>query len=103
MPRYCTHCGSTLREVGDYRSYWITLLECPNQPWTHTFLEVGDARLVFPLLDLGTEVRDKLVSAEPSLVKLAVSRIRTIDYKTVSIVDFEQTLLGCYREADHAP
>ena len=65
-------------------------------------MEVGDPRWVFPLLDLSPGVKEQLAIAEPPLLQLAVSRIRMIDYKTVSIVGFEQTLLGCYREADHA-
>ena len=100
MPRHCTYCGSTLREVGDFRSFWITLLECPNRPLIHSFLEVADPRWIYPLLDLDTGIGDKLVAAEPDLIRLAVSRIRRIDYKTVSIVGFEHTLLGCYQEAD---
>lgn len=51
-------------------------------------------------LDLG--VKDRLVDAAPSLVELAVSRIRMIDYKTVSIVGFEQTLLGTFSESGNA-
>ena len=100
MPRYCSHCGLELRRVGDFRSYWLTVYECPSEAPLHDFLEVGDVRWVFPLLDLGLGVKDRLTHAEVSLIKLAVSRIRTIDYKTVSIVGFEHTLLGCYRESD---
>lgn len=51
-------------------------------------------------LDLG--VKDRLVDAESSLVELAVSRIRMIDYKTVSIVGFEQTLLGTFSDPGKA-
>jgi hypothetical protein len=96
MPRHCSYCGLALREVDDFRSHWLTVYECPSGAPLHAFVEVGDARWVFPLLDLGAGVKDRLLGAAPSLVQLAVSRIRIIDYKTVSIVGFEQTLLGIH-------
>ncbi|WP_144900222.1 hypothetical protein [Luteimonas cucumeris] len=102
MPRHCSHCGLELREVGDFRSHWITVYECPSGLPLHNFMEVGDPRWIFPLLDLSLGVKDRLANADPSLVELAVSRIRTIDYKTVSIVGFEQTLLGVYSEPSSA-
>ncbi|WP_369935911.1 hypothetical protein [Xanthomonas tesorieronis] len=102
MSRYCSHCGLELREVGDFRSHWITVYECSSTLPLHDFLEVGDPRWIFPLLNLDLGVKDRLVDAEPSLVELAVSRIRMIDYKTVSIVGFEQTLLGAFSEQGNA-
>jgi hypothetical protein len=36
------------------------------------------------------------MDADDSQIRTAVERIRRIDYKTVSIVDFEHTLRGCY-------
>ena len=61
-------------------------------------MEVGDPRWVYPLLDLNLGVKDRLANADRSLVELAVSRIKPIDYKSVTIDDFEQTLLGVYSE-----
>jgi len=102
MSRYCSHCGLELREFGDFRSHWITVYECPSELPLHDFLEVGDPRWIFPLLDLNLGVKDRLTNADPSLVELAVSRIRMIDYKTVSIVGFEQTLLGTFSDPGNA-
>lgn len=45
-------------------------------------------------LDLG--VSKKILTADDALLRTAVERIRQIDYKTVSTVGFEHTLLGCY-------
>ncbi len=98
MPKYCSNCGLELREVGDFRSHWITVYECPSDLPLHDFMEVGDPRWVFPLLGLNLGVKERLVDADPSLIDIAVSRIKMIDYKTVSIVGFEQTLLGVYTE-----
>ena len=95
--RYCTHCGSQLRPVGDFGALWFTIYECPSESPLHDFMEVGDARLIFPLLDLGVGVKHRLFESDSDLVKLAASRIKQLDYKTVSIVGFEQTILGGYR------
>ena len=84
--------------MGDFRSHWITVYECPSDLPLHDFMEVGDPRWVFPLLGLNLGVKERLVDADPSLIDIAVSRIKMIDYKTVSIVGFEQTLLGVYTE-----
>ncbi|WP_343205891.1 hypothetical protein [Rhodanobacter sp. MP1X3] len=101
MTRHCSHCGLALHEVGDFRAHWISVFECPSGASLHNFVEVGDPRWIFPLLDLSLGVKDRLVDADQALVKLAVSRIRMIDYKTVTIIGFEQTLLGCYKESSH--
>ena len=101
MTRHCSHCGSKLTSVGDYHSLWFTVFECSSGADFHDFMEVGDARLVFPLLDLGLDVKRRLLESNMALVRLAASRIKRIDYKTVSIIGFEQTILGSYREADH--
>lgn len=98
MSRYCSHCGLALGEVGDFRSHWLTVYACPSGHPLHAFVEVSDARWVFPLLDLSAGVKERLLGADPALVQLAVSRIRMVDYKTVSIVGFEQTLLGTHPE-----
>lgn len=36
------------------------------------------------------------MKADSTLITSAVERIRQIDFKTVSIVDFEQTISGTY-------
>jgi hypothetical protein len=59
-------------------------------------LEVGDARWIFPLLRLEPGTRYKIKEANEDLIKQAAERIRYIDYKTVSIIDFEHTLSGCF-------
>ncbi|WP_017159544.1 hypothetical protein [Xanthomonas phaseoli] len=98
MPKFCSECGSELREVGDFRSCWFSVYECTSGAPLHDFIAIGDAQRVFPLLPLSLGVKQRLVGAEPSLITLAASRIQTIDYKTVSIVQFEHTLLGCYKD-----
>lgn len=96
--RYCSHCGKELRPVGDFRSLWFCIYECPSENPLHDFIEVADSRWVFPLLELGLDVKRRLLEMDSERARLAASRIKQIDYKTVSIVGFEQTILGVYRE-----
>ena len=101
MSRYCCHCGALLREFGDCRANWVSVFECTDRPNVHNFIWVAHTKWDFPLLELGLGVKEKLADSTESQVKLAVSRLRIVDYKTVSIVGFEHTLLGCYRASDH--
>src|SRR5690606_35205220 len=101
MPRCCSYCGKTLQQARDLTHLWLTPYECTGSTEAHHFLEVGDARWVYPLLELQVGVMARLKEADNSLLEIARSRIHSVDYKTVSIVGFEHTLLGCYREQDH--
>ena len=98
ITRYCPTCGARLDEAGDFRRFWFSAFVCSANP-RHEFLHIADARWIYPLLNLQTGVIEALRSADEATVKLAVSRIKFIDYKTVSIVGFEHTLLGCYDTA----
>ncbi|HKR65472.1 MAG TPA: hypothetical protein VJZ00_17210 [Thermoanaerobaculia bacterium] len=93
--RYCPNCGAQLREVGDFRRFWLTVYVCPTNE-LDAFLHVADNRWIYPLQELQRGVLDALRVADDAKLELAVSRIKRIDYKTVSIVGFEHTLLGCY-------
>ncbi len=95
MNNYCPDCGSKLEEPRDLRAYWLRLLKCPSCT-SADFLEVADAKWTFPMLRLEAEVSNKILAADDSFLGTAVERIRQIDYKTVSIIGFEHTLLGCY-------
>lgn len=73
--------------VGDFLKYWITFYECSRRcDPSATYLEVTDTRWIYPLqfLELGT--LNKAVSIPEDVIGLATSRIKRIDYKTVSIV-----------------
>ena len=87
--------------MGDFGALWFTILQCKGGTKHHDFIEVGDQRFVFPLLELDRGTRQLLQEADSELVKLAASRIKRIDHKTVSIVGFEQTIAGTYSEARH--
>ncbi|OHX22224.1 hypothetical protein [Xanthomonas alfalfae] len=98
MAKFCSECGSELREIGDFRPHWFSVYECKSGAPLHDFIQIADSKHVFPLLQLSLGGKERLVGAEQSLVTLAASRIQTIDHKTVSIVQFEHTLLGCYKK-----
>src|SRR5262245_42170390 len=95
MNDYCPDCGAKLEEPRDLRHLWLRLLKCPRCN-SGDFLEVGDARSVFPMLRLEPGVCGKILGADDVLLRMAIERIRQIDSKTVSITGFEHTLLGCY-------
>lgn len=95
MNEHCPDCGAKLTEPRDIRTYWLRLLKCPS--CLHgDFLEVADSRWIYPMLRLELGVSLKVLAADDVLLRTASERIRQIDYKTVSIIDFEHTILGCY-------
>lgn len=88
--------GKELKSVGDFKEHWFTL-------WIESslngdaFIEVADSRWIYPLLKLERGVAKKIMEADSEELSLAVSRIKRIDYKTISIVQFEHTLFNRYR------
>ena len=95
MNNFCPDCGGRLAEPRDLRRFWIRLLKCPTCV-PGEFLEVGDARWIYPLQRLEPGSCQQLMEGEESTIRTAVERIRSLDYKTVSIVAFEATLSGSY-------
>lgn len=95
MNNFCPDCGAKFTEPRDLRQFWLRLLKCPTCQ-LGDFLEVADSRWIFPLQRLESDIYQKIIEADESLIRTAVERIRQIDFKTVSIVDFEHTLYGIY-------
>ena len=95
MYKFCPVTGEPLRTIGNFRQYWCEVFEST----AGGYLRITDSHsdLLIPL-QIGVVDRIKKASAE--LLDEAFNRIRRIDYKTVSIVAFEHTLLGCYRQQD---
>ncbi len=100
MACHCPRCGKPLIPTGEFHRYWITAYTCPT-PGCPDYLEVADMRNAYPLLELQTGIRRKLLAAPEEVIRQAVERIRRIDSKTVSIVDFERCL-AAYRPGDIA-
>jgi hypothetical protein len=93
MNDFCPDCGARFTEPRDFRTFWIRLLKCPSCSLGE-FLEVGDTRLIFPLQRLEPGLFRKILDADEALIRAAVERIRQVDFKSVSIVDFEATISG---------
>lgn len=94
MNSNCPDCGNNLYKSLDLSQWWIELLHCDNG--CGYFLSVLDMRNIYPLQRLDRGVGQILLKAEDSTIELAVKRIKRIDHKTISVVFFEHTLLGCY-------
>ena len=93
MNEFCLDCGTKLVEDRDLRKFWIRLLGCPSCSHSH-FLEVADLRWVFPLQRLQVGSYQAILDADDDRIQEAVVRIRQIDFKTVTIVDFERVFLS---------
>lgn len=93
MTYYCPMTGEPLAEFPLPAKYWCRLLYSSRQ----AYLVVSDTKWGdSPLFPLQLGVFDKLREAQVELLDLAFRRIRRIDYRTVSITDFEHTLLHCF-------
>lgn len=91
MNDYCPDCGSELSEPRDLRKYWLRLLKCVDKGCGF-FLEVGDSRWVYPMQRLDLGVGDKMIAVDEDVIENAVGRIEAINYKTVSILEFERLI-----------
>ena len=98
MRKYCQRCGSELEQVKLVAHLWIAFYKCPQA--CDAYLEVADPRWIFPWQILEPGVLQKALAASDESLRLAAERIKFIDYKTVSSVFFEKTLLGIYKEGE---
>lgn len=94
---YCSHCGGALEVIRDLGHHWAQAYWCSKNR-VHAFIRIIDARWTYPLLELQTGVANAIEQASEEKLSAAFSRIKWVDYKTVSIIFFEHTLLGCYDE-----
>ena len=76
--------------VREFEQFWAVVYSSSSG----AYLELADLRWQYPLLPLGRGVLEKIVEAEPDLLQAAFRAIQTVDYKTVSIVEFERILLA---------
>ncbi len=97
MNSHCPDCGTDLKEIRDLRNLWLSPLKCPKCV-NQFFLEVADPQWIYPLQRLEQGIGNKIKQAGEEILAEASKRIRRIDYKTVSIVDFEATLNGRFDE-----
>lgn len=92
MDFYCQNCGAKLELVKFCGSLWMSLLNCNT--CGQAYLQIADPRWVYSLQFLGMGVLKAALSASDETLALAAGKFVFIDYKTVSVVDFEKVLLG---------
>ncbi len=93
---YCPNCGSELKEVGDFSKFWFKAYKCKKS--NDSFIEVMDMRWIYPLQNLEKGIIQTLETTDDATIEKAFSRIKRIDYKTISIAFFEKTILNIYDE-----
>lgn len=98
MYEFCPEHGQRFCPIGDFTKYWCRVYRCPA-PNCPGYIEIGDPRAQL-LIQLELGVLSKLEVASAAILDEAFGRIRSIDYKTVSIIYFEKTVLGSYRKGE---
>jgi hypothetical protein len=94
MAKYCPECGQSLVESRVVPKYWTRILRCPSAG-CGSYLEMTDMRWgEYGLQRLQMGVPEKVDSATEDQLELALSRVSAIDYRTISIVGFEHTMLS---------
>ena len=88
---FCPYCGEELKIKRSFTDLFMDVLQCPAES-DHSFLEVLDPVYIFPLLPLNHGVADILEQADAEMVERVSDKIQTIDYKTVSILEFEKAI-----------
>lgn len=73
---------------------WLACYRCTEVECRTTYLEVIDARNVFPLQETFPNIPEKLMKATPEARRRAQLALAEVDYKTVSIVPLERIILG---------
>lgn len=91
MSFYCQKCGGELEQLKFCAPLWVAFFKCNT--CGQSYLQVADPRWIYPLLFLELGVLEKARAASDEQLEAAAAKIQTVDYKTVSIVGFEKTLL----------
>lgn len=94
MTIYCPNCGKELEVVRDVPKFWAQILRCPDTK--EGFLFVDGEGWIFHLIPLDIGVLEKVEASSSAHLEMALDRIKRIDYKTISSLGFEHTLLDCY-------
>lgn len=93
MYEFCPEHGERLVPVGNFTKHWCHVYRCPA-PNCPGYIEVGSPRWLPVLIRLDIGVLPKLEAATPAVLEEAFGRIKWIDYKTISTIFFEKTVLG---------
>jgi hypothetical protein len=100
MKYICPFCGNELLHLRMFHAHYSRLYRCSHES-IRNFLEVVGTLHSYPLQNLENGVAEILMEASEEIIDKAFSRIKYIDYKTISIIYFEQTLLGIYQNKEY--
>jgi hypothetical protein len=93
MAKFCQECGSKLNEIQVPSYSWVKCYECiPG--CGNIYIQAIDIRNAYPLSETYPDIPKLLNKHSQSKVEDAVQLIEKIDYKTVSMVAFENKLLS---------
>jgi Ni,Fe-hydrogenase I small subunit len=90
MSKHCQRCGTELEERKLCAALWLGFYAC--QGCGQAYLEVADPRWIYPLQFLEIATLEKALHASDEQLAQAAAKIEFINYKTVSIVEFEKAL-----------
>jgi hypothetical protein len=94
MNVYCPNCGSKLEPVPINHDLWMRFFRCQSDGCGKVFVKVIDMKNDYPLIEVFPNIPDKVNDLSPKGAKEAWSKVHFVDYKTVSVVDFEHYVLG---------
>lgn len=94
MSYYCPNCGVKLDSINIDHDIWIRFYRCNSPRCGLLYAKVVDMKNDYPLIEVFPNIPEKLNQLSPCSVNEAWKKVQFIDYKTVSIVDFEKYVLG---------
>ncbi|MFL1467488.1 hypothetical protein [Marinobacter sp. HN1S83] len=94
MSYYCPNCGAKLSPVTIKHDLWMQFFRCGAEECEKTFAKVVDMRNDYPLIEVFPNIPEKVNALSAAGVGEAWNRVNFVDYKTVSLVDFEEFLLS---------
>lgn len=94
MTYFCPNCGVKLERVEVDHDILIKFYRCNSPKCDMVYAKVVDMRNEYPLVEVFPNIPEKLNILPSRSVSEAWSKVQFIDYKTVSLVDFEKYVLG---------
>lgn len=91
--RFCPFCGSNLINKRLNQQAWLRFYQCDSDDCKELFVEVMDLKNQYPLVQTNPNLLDRFNTLSKIQADEAVSKIRRIDFKTLSLVDFESYCL----------
>lgn len=93
MKKYCQECGAELNELEVPSYSWVKCYECISS-CDNVYIQVMDIKNIYPLVSTFPNIPKLLNEYSQERVENAAKLIDKINYKTVSIVEFENELLN---------